>query len=110
MNKNTLEISAIDPKALTFTPNKNGKHVAKVAPVEVTIGSYTYKAFVSVYRVNAAEAEKAKPQPVAVTKADDRFQALESRIDSLTDAMSKLVAMQMAAIEAPKAKTQRVRQ
>ena len=55
---------AIDPKALTFEQNKNGKQVAHPAMVEITVGSYTYKAYVSVYRTNAEQAAKVAPKPV----------------------------------------------
>lgn len=109
--KATHIVLDIDPKGLTYESNKNGKAVAKVAVQEVTIGSYTYKAYTSIYRVNAAEAEKAKPQPVTVTKADDRINQLESKLDTLANAMQQLVAMQMAAVAPePKAKAQRTRQ
>lgn len=108
MEKRTFVIEA-DPKAMTFEMNKNGKAVAKVAMQEITVGSYTYKAYTSVYRVNAAEAVKAKPQAVAVTKADDRLNAMEAQISTMASLMEKLVALQMAPVE-PKAKRQAVRQ
>ena len=111
----------IDKGILTITMDLNGAKWEKAdsgKSVKATVteqaefhhAGFKYKLLGNkLYRWD--DPDYAKSGPVKVTKADERIAELESKLDTLANAMSQLVAMQMAAAQTEsKAKAQRTRQ